>query len=282
MNIYIYIVYNHNQAPEGQESSSAFSQHTSPGNDSDSEANVSKTPSRPRSSRYGGNGGGSGSSGGGVRAGGYPSQHLGKWLGKVLLVQQCNLYIAPDSRGLGVPVAKKDEKESSGGSKKKEDENDPKRFWWPCLVVLPSASRDQFTLPKSFRFENECVIVRAFRDSRFFLASLSDARDFRPQLAARGSAAQERAAERATQYLETCVLPSEWDVVALLGEYFSDREQSVCSWDEDEDEDEDEDTTPHALEEKDRFVALLYKYYDDRGMSTALYYYCCSMLKLFK
>lgn len=258
---------------EGQESSSTYSKQTTPpaGNDSDSEPTVSTTPSRHRSNRYPGNASGTGIGGaGGGRVGGYPSQHLGKWLGKVLLIQQCNLHTAPDSRGVGVPVAKKDEKEKdASGGKKKEDENDPKRFWWPCLVVLPAASRDQFALPKSFRFENECVIVRSFRDSRFFLASLSDARDFRPQLAARGSVVQERAAERAMHYLETGVLPSEWDVVALLGEDFSDREQSACSCDEDEDEDEDTTPTPHALEEKDRFVALLYKYYDDRGVLTA-------------
>ncbi len=47
----------------------------------------------------------------------------------------------------------------------------------------------------------------------------------------------------------------------MLGEDFSDRE-SVCSCDEGAGDDE-EDT---ALEEKDRFVAMLYKYYDDRGM----------------
>lgn len=122
----------------------------------------------------------------------------------------------------------------------------------------------QFALPKSFRFENEFVIVRSFRDSRFFLESLNDARDFGQQRAARGSAAL----DRAMQYLETGVLSSEWDVVALLGEDFSDGEQNACSCDEHASRTPLRRRTPSRRRTASSQV-LLYKYYDVCATLTA-------------
>lgn len=124
----------------------------------------------------------------------------------------------------------------------------PKENWFPALVVAPTA---QDTV--RIRIKDE-YLVRSFKDGRYYTVPKKEATEFTREQASKQDTA---AVQAALEYLHNDCLPAHWDREALfgLGNSSSDFYNEF-----DSDSSDDEPT-----EEKDHFVAQLYKYMDDRG-----------------
>lgn len=124
----------------------------------------------------------------------------------------------------------------------------PKENWFPALVVAPTA---QDTVRICIKDE---YLVRSFKDGRYYTVPKTEATEFTREQAAKQDTA---AVQAALEYLHNDCLPAHWDREALfgLGNSSSDFYNEF-----DSDSSDDEPT-----EEKDHFVAQLYKYMDDRG-----------------
>ncbi|XP_059161049.1 AT-rich interactive domain-containing protein 4B-like isoform X2 [Physella acuta] len=122
----------------------------------------------------------------------------------------------------------------------------------PALVVLPDANslnevknRDQ-------------ILVRSFKDSKFMVVTRKDLKDFSRVVAIKNEDKTMRTAiEKALLYFDTKELPVGWDKEEMLG--------SDCDDNEDGEEENEYASEDEPFEEKDRFVAQLYKFMDDRG-----------------
>ncbi|GFO17049.1 AT-rich interactive domain-containing protein 4b-like [Plakobranchus ocellatus] len=122
----------------------------------------------------------------------------------------------------------------------------------PALVVLPDANslnevkgRDQ-------------ILLRSFKDSKFIIVNRKELKEFSRSAAIKNEDKTMRIAfEKALLYFDTKELPVGWNKSEMLG---SDIEDDEDDNGEDEYASEDE-----PFEEKDRFVAQLYKFMDDRG-----------------
>lgn len=126
--------------------------------------------------------------------------------------------------------------------------NRPKENWFPALVVSPT-TQDTVRI----RVKDE-YLVRSFKDGRYYTVPKKEATEFTREM----SHKQEGAAILAAlEYLDNDVLPPHWDRDALfgLGVSSSDSEQDF----------ETDSSDDEPREEKDHFVAQLYKYMDDRG-----------------
>lgn len=124
----------------------------------------------------------------------------------------------------------------------------PKENWFPALVVAPNA---QDTV--RIRIKEE-YLVRSFKDGRYYTVPKKEATEFTREQAAKQDTP---AVQTALEYMNNDRLPTHWDREALfgLGNSSSDYNNEFES-----DSSDDEPT-----EEKDHFVAQLYKYMDDRG-----------------
>lgn len=124
----------------------------------------------------------------------------------------------------------------------------PKENWFPALVVAPNA---QDTV--RIRIKEE-YLVRSFKDGRYYTVPKKEANEFTRELA---NKLDTPAVQTALEYMNDDRLPTHWDREALfgLGNSSSDYNNEFES-----DSSDDEPT-----EEKDHFVAQLYKYMDDRG-----------------
>ncbi|CAL1527631.1 unnamed protein product, partial [Lymnaea stagnalis] len=122
----------------------------------------------------------------------------------------------------------------------------------PALVVLPDANslnevknRDQ-------------ILVRSFKDSKFMVVTRKDLKDFLRAVVLKNEDKTMRTAiEKALLYFDTKELPVGWDKQEMLGSDLED--------DEDGEEENEYASEDEPFEEKDRFVAQLYKFMDDRG-----------------
>ncbi|XP_055880604.1 AT-rich interactive domain-containing protein 4B-like isoform X1 [Biomphalaria glabrata] len=122
----------------------------------------------------------------------------------------------------------------------------------PALVVLPDANslnevknRDQ-------------ILVRSFKDSKFMVVTRKELKDFsRAAVIKNEDKTMRTAIEKALLYFDTKELPVGWNKDEMLG---SDLEEEEEGEGDNEYASEDE-----PFEEKDRFVAQLYKFMDDRG-----------------
>ncbi|XP_058066120.1 mucin-2 [Anopheles bellator] len=124
----------------------------------------------------------------------------------------------------------------------------PKENWFPGLVVAPTA---QDTV--RIRVKDE-YLVRSFKDGRYYTVPKKEASEFTRDSVNKSEAA---AVSAAIEYMDNDVLPPHWDREALFGMAAS------CSDSEQELETDSSDDEP--TEEKDHFVAQLYKFMDDRG-----------------
>lgn len=97
-------------------------------------------------------------------------------------------------------------------------------------------------------------LVRSFKDGRYYTVPKKEAAEFTRDLAAKQDGA---AVQAALEYLDSEVLPPHWDRDTLFGLSNSSSEN--------EDEIDSDSSDDEPREEKDRFVAQLYKYMDDRG-----------------
>lgn len=124
----------------------------------------------------------------------------------------------------------------------------PKENWFPALVVAPTA---QDTV--RIRIKEE-YLVRSFKDGRYYTVPKKEATEFTREQATKQDTA---AVQAALEYLHNDCLPPHWDREVLFGLGNS----SSDFYNEFDSESSDDEPT----EEKDHFVAQLYKYMDDRG-----------------
>ncbi|XP_055846495.1 AT-rich interactive domain-containing protein 4B-like [Episyrphus balteatus] len=130
----------------------------------------------------------------------------------------------------------------STDSKKKDKEK-----WFPGLVVSPTA---QVTV--RIRVKDE-YLVRSFKDGRYYTVPKKEAMEFTREQAHKQD---NGAVQAALEYLDSGVLPTHWDRDSLFGLANSSSEYEEVDSDSSDDE---------PSEEKDLFIAQLYKYMDDRG-----------------
>ncbi|EDW55397.1 GM18724 [Drosophila sechellia] len=97
-------------------------------------------------------------------------------------------------------------------------------------------------------------LVRSFKDGRYYTVPKKEATEFTREVASKQDVP---AVQAALEFLDSSVLPAHWDRDSLFGL------TNISSDDEGEIDSDSSDDEPH--EEKDRFVAQLYKYMDDRG-----------------
>ncbi|KAH8411430.1 hypothetical protein KR215_004414 [Drosophila sulfurigaster] len=128
-------------------------------------------------------------------------------------------------------------------SKKKDKEK-----WFPALVVAPTA---QATV--RIRVKDE-YLVRSFKDGRYYTVPKKEANEFTREMSTKQDGP---AIQAALEFLDSSVLPAHWDRDSLFGL------SNLTSDDDGEIDSDSSDDEPH--EEKDLFVAQLYKYMDDRG-----------------
>jgi len=160
-------------------------------------------------------------------------------------------------------------KERSGGSKRTEDRepdigkivcveiSDKKKGkepWFPGLIVAPTAQD-----AVSIRVKDE-YLVRSFKDARYYTVPKKEALEFTREIALKTEINTLKAAiEKAVLYLDRDELPAHWDREVLFGlDDSSSLNESKAGSDPDSSDDE-------TREEKDHFVAQLYKFMDDSG-----------------
>lgn len=131
--------------------------------------------------------------------------------------------------------------ENTETKKKSSKEN-----WFPALVVAPTDT-------VRIRVKDE-YLVRSFKDGRYYTVPKKEATDFTKDKASKQDS---DAVQAALEYMHKDNLPPHWDRDVLFG-------LGNCSSDFEGDYESDtSDDEPR--EEKDHFVAQLYKYMDDRG-----------------
>lgn len=124
----------------------------------------------------------------------------------------------------------------------------PKENWFPALVVAPTA---QDTV--RIRIKDE-YLVRSFKDGRYYTVPKKEATEFTIEQANKQDTP---AVQAALEYKHHDNLPPHWDRDVLFGQGNSSSD-FYNEFDTDSSDDE-------PTEEKDHFVAQLYKYMDDRG-----------------
>lgn len=135
------------------------------------------------------------------------------------------------------------------GDKKKTKDN-----WFPALVVSPSA-QDAVKVNSK-----EEYLVRSFKDGKYYCATKKDTREFTREIGSRvDNNTLKTAVEKAQLYSDRDELPPHWDRDILF-------RADTTSDDGDSNDDSDSETSDdEPSEAKDRFVAQLYKFMDDRG-----------------
>ncbi|XP_004518814.1 AT-rich interactive domain-containing protein 4B isoform X2 [Ceratitis capitata] len=129
-----------------------------------------------------------------------------------------------------------------------ETKKKDKEKWFPGLVLAPTAQ-----VNVRIRVKDE-YLVRSFKDGRYYTVPKKEATDFTREAAAKQDG---QAVQAALQYLDSGALPPHWDRESLFGLNNSSSEGDG--------ELESDSSDDEPREEKDRFVAQLYKYMDDRG-----------------
>lgn len=125
-----------------------------------------------------------------------------------------------------------------------------KETYFPGLVVLPSPQ---------IRVKDE-YLVRSFKDGRYYTVPKKETLSFTRELEKKQDST---AVSSALDYLERQLLPPHWDRNAMFGSSSSSSDEEQDQEQDLESDDESSDDEP--IEEKDHFVAQLYKFMDDRG-----------------
>ncbi|GFR18035.1 AT-rich interactive domain-containing protein 4B, partial [Trichonephila clavata] len=127
-----------------------------------------------------------------------------------------------------------------------------KENWYPGLIV-PHPTQANMKLSK------EEILVRSFKDGKYYQVLKRDIREFTKEAIQKvENNLLKLAVEKANNYLEKDELPPHWDKSLFVS-------LETQSGDE-ESHDSDSDTSDdEPSEEKDRFVAQLYKFMDERG-----------------
>lgn len=130
------------------------------------------------------------------------------------------------------------------------DKRKTKDNWFPALVVAPNTQ-------ETVRIDvNEEYLVRSFKDGRYYTVPKKETTEFTKETAHKVENPTLKAAvEKAILLLDRDEFPPHWDRDVLFG-------MIDCPLSDDSDADTSDDET---REEKDHFVAQLYKFMDDRG-----------------
>ncbi|XP_076315883.1 LOW QUALITY PROTEIN: uncharacterized protein LOC143228520 [Tachypleus tridentatus] len=133
------------------------------------------------------------------------------------------------------------------GDRRKKDS------WFPGLIVAPSA-QDGLKINTK-----EEYLIRSFRDGKYYQSSKKDVKEFQQDINVSKieNTSLKAAVEKALQFIQNEVLPPQWDS-DVLG-------LNSTSAEEDDNEFDSESSDDEPSEEKDHFVAQLYKFMDDRG-----------------
>uniref|UniRef100_A0A8D8QB75 AT-rich interactive domain-containing protein 4B n=1 Tax=Cacopsylla melanoneura TaxID=428564 RepID=A0A8D8QB75_9HEMI len=125
--------------------------------------------------------------------------------------------------------------------------------WFPGLIVAPNAQ-------DAVRIDvDEDYLVRSFKDGRYFTVPKKEATEFTRERGLKvDNPSLKLAVEKALQFLDKDELPPHWDRDLMFGLVDTDLEEDSDQMDSDSSDDE-------PREEKDHFVAQLYKFMDDRG-----------------
>ncbi|CAG0888917.1 unnamed protein product [Cyprideis torosa] len=132
-----------------------------------------------------------------------------------------------------------------------EKKKQGKASWFPGLVVAPTA-QDAVRIRVSKEY-----LIRSFQDGRYYTVPKRDTHPFTPEVASKVDKASvlNAAVEKAMLYLNKDDLPPHWDRDLLFGkDLISDHDSS----------DSGAGSDNETREEKDHFVASLYKFMDDR------------------
>ncbi|XP_018568541.1 AT-rich interactive domain-containing protein 4B isoform X2 [Anoplophora glabripennis] len=123
--------------------------------------------------------------------------------------------------------------------------------WFPGLVVIPSA---QPTVRINVKDE---YLIRSFKDGRYYTVPKKEVSEFNREIGEKvDSSVLAEAVQKALKYLDNNELPVHWEKSLLFSSQSLDSESDENFTDTSDDE---------PCEEKDRFVAQLYKFMDDAG-----------------
>ncbi|XP_067137771.1 AT-rich interactive domain-containing protein 4B-like isoform X2 [Centruroides vittatus] len=130
------------------------------------------------------------------------------------------------------------------GDKRKKDN------WFPALIVSPT-SQDIKINSKDY------YLVRSFKDGKYYQVKKKETKMFTKEI---GSKVENNllktAVEKANLYLSKDEIPPHWDWDLMMGRDDEDNDDQNSDIETSDDE---------PSEEKDRFVAQLYKFMDERG-----------------
>ncbi|XP_063918566.1 AT-rich interactive domain-containing protein 4B-like isoform X2 [Zophobas morio] len=150
----------------------------------------------------------------------------------------------PDLEGYSIDIGRVVSVEAT--DKKRGKDN-----WFPGLVVIPSA---QPTVRINVKDE---YLVRSFKDGRYYTVPKKEVSEFSRELGEKvESSVLAEAVNKALKYLDNNELPVHWERNSLF---------NMQSIDSDSDENYSDSSDDEPNEEKDRFVAQLYKFMDDSG-----------------
>ncbi|KAF7277893.1 hypothetical protein GWI33_009146 [Rhynchophorus ferrugineus] len=125
-----------------------------------------------------------------------------------------------------------------------------KEKWFPGLIVIPSA---QPTVKINVKDE---FLIRSFRDDRYYTVPKKEVNEFNREQAEKvDSAGLQEAIQKAIKFLDNNELPLHWEKSSLFN----------LSVNSDSYDNASESSEEEQSEEKDRFVAQLYKFMDDSG-----------------
>ncbi|KAG5900579.1 AT-rich interactive domain-containing protein 4B [Gonioctena quinquepunctata] len=131
------------------------------------------------------------------------------------------------------------------------DKKRSKDNWFPGLVVIPSA---QPTVRINMKDE---YLIRSFKDGRYYTVPKKEVSVFSREIAGKvESSILAEAIQKALRFLDHNDLPPHWEKSSLFHSHSIDSESDENFTDSSDDE---------PSEEKDRFVAQLYKFMDDAG-----------------
>ncbi|XP_065200322.1 AT-rich interactive domain-containing protein 4B isoform X2 [Planococcus citri] len=132
------------------------------------------------------------------------------------------------------------------GDKKKSKDN-----WFPGLIVAPNA-QDSVKID----VEDE-YLVRSFKDGRYYTVPKRETVEFTREVGSKvDHPTLKMAVEKAISFLDKDDLPPHWDREVLFG---------MADYTSESDGSDTDSTDDEPREEKDHFVAQLYKFMDDRS-----------------